>query len=718
MSKCIVTCSFVAEGEGELTVSEGTVVEVVEPDTQGTGWVLVASLVDGRRGFVPADFLGPMPAAAPAPTRAPPAAPPPAFSSATGAPPPPFKQQASQRMSVAVPPAMRADFTGFGGGPGPSADAAATAAAAGGWSRRDAALGASSFARTPIPATRRWFYRDVFGDMQGPFNADEMRQRVDSRHITADTVVVLDVGGGGFTPTYEERALRDLFPNTSTAFATTPVLVGTPTSTSRAWFYVDDAGVEQGPFSDTQMRAWLDDGYFAASTLVRDASTAPGSNASSLGVVFPDPTLAFVGGKPAVIGAASASSTAAFSVAALQFPQPQQQQQQQQQWPGWSASTMATTTGAPPSPFGMGSGRELLRAAMEGGGSIPPPPGVAASAGGGRSERSATMEDTLDLFDKVELADDSSTLAAAATAAGGGNGNGKGGKDAKRPPPPPIRIYGRPDQWPDWKGVPRYSENPQQYPTLLYAFFTRPLNPKAGKILCYVVREMDGVATMTHNKYTLYLEDGDVPLAVAYRHSGPVSTTFEIKILTSAREDNSRAALTVAKLEVNFLGTQSVLHNAVAGHQGKARDLAVIVYESNRSSSVKGPRKMRVGIPDIEPDKAEFKTFAHGAGGSSSLMTSLQSINVKDMIPLINKPPKFNPAKNSFSLDFGGRVTKASVKNFLLVDPLKDPEHGNVIMLAGRVAQDRFNMDVQHPMSLLQAFGIILTSLHTKLGVD
>ena len=100
------------------------------------------------------------------------------------------------------------------------------------------------------------------------------------------------------------------------------------------------------------------------------------------------------------------------------------------------------------------------------------------------------------------------------------------------------------------------------------------------------------------------------------------------------------------------------------------------------------------------------------------MLTALQTLNVQDLIPLINKPPKYNPAKHSFSLDFGGRVTRASVKNFQLVSALNDPDHANVIMQSGRVGQDRFTMDVQHPMSVLQAFAVCLSSLHQKKAVD
>ena len=53
----------------------------------------------------------------------------------------------------------------------------------------------------------------------------------------------------------------------------------------------------------------------------------------------------------------------------------------------------------------------------------------------------------------------------------------------------------------------------------------------------------------------------------------------------------------------------------------------------------------------------------------------------------------------AYVLNFNGRVTMASVKNFQLVDP-EDQE--NVLLQFGRVGKDVFNMDYQWPLSPLQ----------------
>merc|ERR1712028_178783 len=74
-----------------------------------------------------------------------------------------------------------------------------------------------------------------------------------------------------------------------------------------------------------------------------------------------------------------------------------------------------------------------------------------------------------------------------------------------------------------------------------------------------------------------------------------------------------------------------------------------------------------------------------------------------DVMCLKNKPPKWNDQVGAYVLNFNGRVTRASVKNFQLSDPKEDPDV--VVMQFGRVGKDAFTMDFQYPLCALQAFG-------------
>jgi hypothetical protein len=57
-----------------------------------------------------------------------------------------------------------------------------------------------------------------------------------------------------------------------------------------------------------------------------------------------------------------------------------------------------------------------------------------------------------------------------------------------------------------------------------------------------------------------------------------------------------------------------------------------------------------------------------------SLLSKIKSQSYTNTIQLRNKPPTWNPSINCYVLNFKGRVTMASVKNFQLVQPMNESE--------------------------------------------
>lgn len=90
--------------------------------------------------------------------------------------------------------------------------------------------------------------------------------------------------------------------------------------------------------------------------------------------------------------------------------------------------------------------------------------------------------------------------------------------------------------------------------------------------------------------------------------------------------------------------------------------------------------------------------------------------------PLIlkNKAPRWHEQLQCWCLNFRGRVTVASVKNFQLVaavDPSNQvslAELERVILQFGKIGKDIFTMDYRYPLSAFQAFAICLSSFDTK----
>lgn len=90
--------------------------------------------------------------------------------------------------------------------------------------------------------------------------------------------------------------------------------------------------------------------------------------------------------------------------------------------------------------------------------------------------------------------------------------------------------------------------------------------------------------------------------------------------------------------------------------------------------------------------------------------------------PLVlkNKAPRWHEQLQCWCLNFRGRVTVASVKNFQLVAAV-DPSHNvsaveqeKVILQFGKIGKDIFTMDYRYPLSAFQAFAVCLSSFDTK----
>eukprot|EP00440_Ansanella_granifera_P071407 gb/GFBE01077494.1/.p1 GENE.gb/GFBE01077494.1/~~gb/GFBE01077494.1/.p1 ORF type:complete len:311 (+),score=69.22 gb/GFBE01077494.1/:1-933(+) len=75
---------------------------------------------------------------------------------------------------------------------------------------------------------------------------------------------------------------------------------------------------------------------------------------------------------------------------------------------------------------------------------------------------------------------------------------------------------------------------------------------------------------------------------------------------------------------------------------------------------------------------------------------------------LITKQPSWNDEVESLVLDFKGRHILSSAKNFQLALSQK-PEH--VLCQYGKIGPQTFSLDFKYPLSVIQAFGVSLTTL-------
>ena len=144
-------------------------------------------------------------------------------------------------------------------------------------------------------------------------------------------------------------------------------------------------------------------------------------------------------------------------------------------------------------------------------------------------------------------------------------------------------------------------------------------------------------------------------------------------------------------------------------------DLGAVLYDYNVLGT-RGPRKMTGAIPRVDDASGQRAIFRSDGNGKDGIVDAVRKGQRDDVIVLRNKSPKWNDQMQAYCLNFNGRVTHASVKNFQLADDEDETEE--VMLQFGKVGKDLFTMDYRYPMSALQAFAICLTSFDNKLACE
>jgi hypothetical protein len=191
------------------------------------------------------------------------------------------------------------------------------------------------------------------------------------------------------------------------------------------------------------------------------------------------------------------------------------------------------------------------------------------------------------------------------------------------------------------------------------------------------------------------------------------------------------------------------------------QELAAISYDFTKGGATIGKRRMQVALPRVHPDSQNGGGRQHGPGALSKFRTSIwrptrprdsmlasfelvrqqgaQNQVLADRMEIFHQRESRYDPLSSCLVDFRSRATSASVKNFQLIRSTPESttmrerfyskalgegwRRGEVegddvlhpvILQHGKVGKHCFNVDVEWPMSLLQAFGIVLSRFDTN----
>ncbi|XP_046710461.1 tubby protein homolog isoform X1 [Silurus meridionalis] len=255
----------------------------------------------------------------------------------------------------------------------------------------------------------------------------------------------------------------------------------------------------------------------------------------------------------------------------------------------------------------------------------------------------------------------------------------------------------------------------------LEQFALRPA-PRAVTFQCRITRDRRGMERGIYPTYYLHMEkeDGKKVFLMAGRKRKK-STTSNYLISIDPTDLSRDTSSYIGKLRSNVLGTKFTVYDNGENPETKPfvketeslrQELAAICYEKN-VLGFKGPRKMTVIIPGMREN--DERVCIQPKCEPETLLTRFDNGNKENLVCLVNKSPTWNEQTQSYVLNFHGRVTQASVKNFQIVH--SDNEE-YIVMQFGRVAEDVFSMDYSYPLCALQAFAITLSSFDGKLACE
>ncbi|KAG0502745.1 hypothetical protein HPP92_002817 [Vanilla planifolia] len=273
--------------------------------------------------------------------------------------------------------------------------------------------------------------------------------------------------------------------------------------------------------------------------------------------------------------------------------------------------------------------------------------------------------------------------------------------------------------------------------------------PRDGTIQCFIKRDK---SKMTYHLYlclnpAVLVENGKFLLSAKRSRR----TTLTEYVISMDADHISRSSKTyIGKLRSNFLGTKFLIYdtrptNHTADSISPPPRTSRNFYAKKVSPKVpteatpspRYPTSSMYSAPEA-PSNAVHDALHSRLGSRTRISFSRSSLTDRSMdfssarfsdlsgdyrteefreppLVLRNKAPRWHDQLQCWCLNFRGRVTIASVKNFQLV---AQSDQDKVILQFGKVAKDTFTMDYRYPLSAFQAFAICLSSFDTKLACE
>ncbi|GMH85818.1 hypothetical protein TL16_g10351 [Triparma laevis f. inornata] len=235
--------------------------------------------------------------------------------------------------------------------------------------------------------------------------------------------------------------------------------------------------------------------------------------------------------------------------------------------------------------------------------------------------------------------------------------------------------------------------------------------PRTGSgdmVTCVIIRDKKTMAKSLYPRYNMYFQDGnDTICLVAEKQSTSRTAHYNIFDMTRGapgRKLSKKAGNYLGKLRGSRNGTDYSLFNSSQIKEQVAGFVFEKVSITKQLKEGQIPRKLHVLVPPLDSNNT---TVPYQAAADSEMCERFVTGVKGKMTVLHTKEPTFE--RGQYRLNFHGRVTTPSVKNFQIVNPSNVRD---VIAQFGRVSDSTFHLDFKHPLNAFQAFAMALAQFN------
>lgn len=234
-----------------------------------------------------------------------------------------------------------------------------------------------------------------------------------------------------------------------------------------------------------------------------------------------------------------------------------------------------------------------------------------------------------------------------------------------------------------------------------------------GHVQCTIIRYRSSIFGRSYPTYELILEDTKKLLIIARKMNMNRRSNYHLFDMTRGSAGDK-----LTKKSGNYLGKLRAKDMtrtcyALLNNSQEKEELAAVFFDRlNLVEQLKEgsqPRKLTVVIPHLDSDNVPIpnKLIFNSADGTfgNSLMDHLtrDKKNEQQHHSYESKDPSYE--NGHYRLNFKGRVSVASVKNFQLINT---EEPNDVVCQFGKIGEDRFHLDFKAPFNAVQAFAVAL----------